>query len=1467
MFAPSKTIFMKQSRLLTSFLRIFILLLPTLIYFETFGQNATLSSGLTTNVPSGSTQSYYIKQPVCDGTGNWYSGYSNVNVVTNSDNFCQATFTNTTSSTATVYLTFSGTSAPTDDDCDSLDLIYSITGSFAITIAPCYAGITPVGSATNCSGQHVVLNANSGKGFTYQWSNNGTAISGATSASYTATASGAYTVKEIISPTCTTSSAISNVSIGYTPSATISPSGSVTACGSQVLNANIGSGYNYQWYNNGTAISGANNASYTTTASGAYTVKVTNGACSATSTATNVTIKAAPIATIDDLTTPYTDYVCVGNLTALEASIGQNSGLSVTYQWNNSTGPISGATNWVYDIGIAETYTVTVSGNGCSATSAPFTIINNPAPPAVSFTQTNEGCEAILSLNPTPGFSYEWYNNGVAANGPWVNVDGTPINTNSIDPIPRGGSFGYTIITPNGTPYITIYNNPSSDNAGYISVANYNGTSWVDTTILPNSAAPNGISACYAPLALNPITNLPYLAYISGNNELVVMSFNGTNWVNFGSSISATYSPISLALDANGIPYVSNGLNIWKYSNGSWLNISPPGTSFICSINNNYAALAINPSNNFPCLAYSDYYNSGNASVITYNGTSWGYAGNAGFSLGYITSPSLAFNASGTPYLAYVDHVKDGISAMYLMGLTWVSVGEPGFMSFVATPLLTFSPSGTPYIACANNDQSPLYGGNLLGIMAYNGTGWVYAGDFSSTNPLDYFGYVGFDANGYMYTTASNGNVAKYKISNMFNGGSSYSASSAGNYSVFVLNNSTGCYNYSTYTNTTPVTTSSVVISTSLASSYQAGQAVSIPYTACSACSTGNVFTAQLSDASGSFASPVAIGTLSSTSSGTINAVIPANTMPGTNYQIRIISSTPAATGPSNGTNISITNSSGTLRFNGILGGERVIIPNSNTYNISGNFTIEAWVNLSPTQPYGYTAVASNRTTAGTDGFMLTTTNGTQLWLQIAGINYSSNTLVNNSGIAINIHDNNCHHVAVSRLSGVLSFYVDGVPQGTTNTTGAINSTGYLYIGYDVYDNYSTNGSIDDVRIWNIGESQGTINTNKSLIVPGNSTGLVGYWDFNEAAGIQAVYDQSTTANNGSLGTNPTAVDAQDPARVEGAKCFTPILESGLVFNVSAASRATIPNNPAYNFGTGTFTIEAWVNLSSQTGTAPGIASTRTSLNGFLFSTLSGNDLLLEMGGTNYYSHGFANIEGTGCHHIAVASTGAGALQFYLDGIALGGTIPCSTSVSSAGPLYIGYDIVNGNTLNGNINEVRIWNVTRTAAQISGNLTTVFPVGTSNLVGYWKLNESGDEIIYDQSLTANNGYLGTNQYDFDAQNPIRTTNACYSGDRLSDINPIGYKIDSSAYTNNSINDFVKIYPNPFNTTTNIIVSGNSTEQTAIRIFDLKGVTLYTGHISFNTEYSIGQQLSSGMYFVEVTGQDNQPHVYKIIKAE
>lgn len=68
----------------------------------------------------------------------------------------------------------------------------------------------------------------------------------------------------------------------------------------------------------------------------------------------------------------------------------------------------------------------------------------------------------------------------------------------------------------------------------------------------------------------------------------------------------------------------------------------------------------------------------------------------------------------------------------------------------------------------------------------------------------------------------------------------------------------------------------------------------------------GNMFKAELSDASGSFIFPTTIGTLASTTPNPITCIIPGTTPAGTQYRIRVVSTNPVVNGTDNLNNLTI---------------------------------------------------------------------------------------------------------------------------------------------------------------------------------------------------------------------------------------------------------------------------------------------------------------------------------------------------------------------------------------------------------------------------------------------------------------------------------------------------------------------------------------------------------------------------------
>lgn len=155
------------------------------------------------------------------------------------------------------------------------------------------ASVTADGSTTICQGGAVVLRANTGTDYTYQWYRNGAAISGATASTLAAGTAGSYVVQ--VSNNClpVRSSAITvSIRSAVTPV--------ITAAGF-VLTANVVS--NIQWLMNGVAISGANSATYVVTQTGRYAVRGSvNGCGELTSEDVYLTILAdEPLSSIGEL--------------------------------------------------------------------------------------------------------------------------------------------------------------------------------------------------------------------------------------------------------------------------------------------------------------------------------------------------------------------------------------------------------------------------------------------------------------------------------------------------------------------------------------------------------------------------------------------------------------------------------------------------------------------------------------------------------------------------------------------------------------------------------------------------------------------------------------------------------------------------------------------------------------------------------------------------------------------------------------------------------------------------------------------------------------------------------------------------------------------------------------------------------------------------------------------------------------
>jgi hypothetical protein len=400
------------------------------------------------------------------------------------------------------------------------------------------AHITAASATTFCTGNSVTLNANTGAGFTYQWSLNGTPISGATSSSYTANASGNYAVAVTNATGCLANSNVKPVNVLALPSATVTAGGPTSFCtgGSVSLNGNSGSGLTYQWQLNNSNISGATNQNYTANASGNYNLVVTNSnGCSATSTATTVTVNSLPSATV---TAGGPTSFCTGG----SVSLNGNSGSGLTYQWQLNNSNISGATNQNYTANASGNYNLVVTNsNGCSATSTATAVTVNSLPSATVTaggpTSFCTGGNVSLNGNSGSGLTYQWQLNNSNISGATnqnytANASG---NYNLVVTNSNGctATSAATAVTVNSLPSATITpGGPTSFCSGGNVQLNANSGSGLTYQWQLNNTAITGATA------------QNYTATASGNYNVIVTNSNGCSATSASSVINVFANPV-----------------------------------------------------------------------------------------------------------------------------------------------------------------------------------------------------------------------------------------------------------------------------------------------------------------------------------------------------------------------------------------------------------------------------------------------------------------------------------------------------------------------------------------------------------------------------------------------------------------------------------------------------------------------------------------------------------------------------------------------------------------------------------------------------------------------------------------------------------------------------------------------------------------------------------------------------------
>jgi hypothetical protein len=465
------------------------------------------------------------------------------------------------------------------------------------------ASISASGPTTFCTGGNVTLTANSGAA--YLWS-----PGGQTTRSIVATQTGSYTVVVTSTTGVSITSAPVNVTVGNTTtSPTISASGPTTFCSSSNVTLTSSSAGTYLWSN------GATTQSITVNQSGNYTVSITSGSCSATSSPTVVTATAAPAVPTVTSSGPLTS--CTGNSITLTSSTANG------YLWS------TGSTSSSITVTSSGTYWVRVFSSGNCYNQSANVVVTAASPPATPVVNASgslalcPGGSVVLST-PYNSAGYLWSNGSTnqtitvsTAGTYWVKIfNGSNCSAQSTNTVVTMNSGVAPVITPSGSVNLCSGNSVTltSSSAGLytwstgattqsITVSSA-GTYWVRTgsgtcllqsddiivttngATVPLVSSSGSFDLCQGnTITLTSTQANGYLWSTGETTQSIVVSSGGTYWVRgyqSGNCFAQSVNHTVTVQPAPSTPIVSaSGPLTLTTSNPSVTLTSTPGSSYL----------------------------------------------------------------------------------------------------------------------------------------------------------------------------------------------------------------------------------------------------------------------------------------------------------------------------------------------------------------------------------------------------------------------------------------------------------------------------------------------------------------------------------------------------------------------------------------------------------------------------------------------------------------------------------------------------------------------------------------------------------------------------------------------------------------------------------------------------------------------------------------------------------------------
>ena len=471
----------------------------------------------------------------------------------------------------------------------------SAAGTTNVVVNATPATPTASNGGPYCEGATIQLSTPTVSGATYSWTGpNGftSSLQNPTRSNATLADAGSYSVTITVSG-CTSAAGTTSVAVNATPATpTITPGGPTTFCtgGSVLLTSSSASGN--QWFLNGNPIGGATNNTYSATASGNYTVVVTTSGCSSAASApTSVTVNATPAT--PTITPAGSITFCFRDTVTLTSSSATGN------QWSVEGTPLAGETGQTllvtkslidaHSVNGSAHFTVTVTENSCTATSAPklITVLTPGTPVIIAAGPTNfctgGSVELDVTIDSLPG---QWYLNGSAIGGA----------TNSSYVATASGS--YTFIN---TFYVSCPSDPS--NAIVVTVTPVPSTPTITPggpttfcaggSVTLTSSSATGNQWFLNGNAIGGATNNTYVATASGNYTVTVTASGCSSAASAPTSVTVNPTPATPTITPGGpTTFCTGGSVTLTSSSASGNQWFLDGNSIGGATNNTYVATA-----------------------------------------------------------------------------------------------------------------------------------------------------------------------------------------------------------------------------------------------------------------------------------------------------------------------------------------------------------------------------------------------------------------------------------------------------------------------------------------------------------------------------------------------------------------------------------------------------------------------------------------------------------------------------------------------------------------------------------------------------------------------------------------------------------------------------------------------------------------------------------------------------------